>query len=54
MHIDKTSRPFPLSPGLIRILEEQMEKARTPKKTGATLTFRDPTYCPEGGGFHHV
>lgn len=52
MRIDQKSCPFPLSAALVAILESELSKAQLPTDSGAILSFRDPGYSPETGGFH--
>lgn len=54
MTIDKQVFPFPLSSAFVAILEAEIAKAAVPSGSGVTLSFRDPGYCPETGGFHPV
>lgn len=54
MTIDRQAFPFALSPAFVSILETETLKARTPPDSGVTLSFRDPYYSPESGGFHPV
>lgn len=48
------SCPFPLSKGLIDLLNAEMEKAGADLRQGVILSFRDPDYSPETGGYHPV
>lgn len=54
MNIEKQAFPFPLSDAFLAILADEIDKAQIPPGTGMTLSFRDPGYSPETGGFHPV
>lgn len=54
MRIDQQSCPFPLSATLVAILESELGKVQMAPDAGAILSFRDPGYSPETGGFHPV
>jgi hypothetical protein len=54
MTIRTDGLPWPLSPKLIAILEEEMERNGISTNIGAILTFRDPNYSADKGGFHPV
>lgn len=54
MSIDTQHFPFPLSNPFLTILKDEIANAQLPADTGVTLTFRDPNYSPETGGFHPV
>jgi len=52
MHIRSDCLPWPVSSKLITILEQEL--STMPSATGAILSFRDPNYSAESGGFHPV
>lgn len=54
MQIRTDSVPWPVSPELVAILEEEIRKAGIPTTGGAALIFRDPKWTPTTGGFHTV
>lgn len=54
MTIDQQAFPFPLSDALVKILNEEIGRAQLPAGTELTLSFRDPDYSPQTGGFHPV
>jgi hypothetical protein len=54
MHIRTDSLPWPTSPKLAAILEEKIRSSSISTAGGAVVTFRDPTWSPETGGFHTV
>lgn len=54
MTIDQQAFPFPLSPAFVALLEAEIAKESVPPGSGVTLSFRDPSYSPESGGFHPV
>ena len=54
MNIDQQAFPFPLSAAFLAILADEIAKVQLPQSAGVTLSFRDPNYSPERGGFHPV
>mgnify|MGYP004702643829 CR=1 FL=1 len=54
MTIDQQAFPFPLSDAFLAILADEIAKVQLPQNAGVTLSFRDPDYSPERGGFHPV
>lgn len=52
--ISEDSCPFPLTPALIALINAEIERVGLPSTLGVTLTFRDPDYSPERGGYHPV
>lgn len=48
------SCPFPLSKGLIDLINAEIEKAGVDLRQGVILNFRDPNYSAETGGYHPV
>lgn len=54
MHINTDSLPWPISKKLICLLEKELTDLSPAPDTGAVLSFRDPNYSPQGGGFHPV
>lgn len=52
MHIRTDCLPWPVSSKLISILEHEL--STIPTAAGAILSFRDPKYSAESGGFHPV
>jgi len=52
MHIRTDCLPWPVSGKLVAILEHELKSLAA--DSGAILSFRDPKYSPEGGGFHPV
>lgn len=54
MVIRTDNLPWPLNPRLRTILQEELARAELPENSGAVITFRDPDYCADTGGFHPV
>lgn len=54
MTISTDRLPWPLSCKLINILEEEMRRNGINISVGAILTFRDPNYSADKGGWHPV
>ncbi len=45
---------WPLDQGLIDIINKHLQEQPPSPGIGCILSFRDPTYCPERGGYHPV
>ncbi len=54
MTIDTEVCPFPLLRSFRSILESEIAKMPFSAGSGVILTFRDPSYSAESGGFHPV
>ena len=54
MHIETAGMPWELNKNLLQIFEDELNKAGITKDVGGILTFRDPDFSPESGGFHPV
>lgn len=54
MHIRTDTLPWPLDARLRRLLEETLTQAGIATETGGILSFRDPDFTPESGGYHPV
>lgn len=52
MQICSENLPWPLDKKLIQILNDTL--STTEVDDGITITFRDPDFTPESGGFHPV
>lgn len=52
MHIRTDCLPWTVGRKLVAILEHELNSRST--NSGAVLSFRDPSYSPERGGFHPV
>lgn len=52
MHLRTDCLPWPVSSKLIAIIEHELSVM--PTATGAVISFRDPRYSAETGGFHPV
>lgn len=46
--------PWKISSKLVSIIDEEMKHAGITVDVGAIVTFRDPDYSPESGGYHPV
>jgi hypothetical protein len=53
MRIRTEKLPWELDPRLLKILEEELQKP-IEVDDGIIISFRDPDFTPEGGGFHPV
>ena len=51
MHIRTDCLPWPVSNKLVAILEHELPSLAD---SGIVLSFRDPKYSPQAGGFHPV
>lgn len=54
MTISTVNLPWPLDRRLRHLLEEKLTEAGIATETGGILSFRDPDFTPESGGFHPV
>lgn len=54
LRIRKNSIPWSISPLLVNIIENAISDAGIDTGTGVIVTFRDPDYCPDSGGYHPV
>ena len=54
MKIDVSNLPFPVSPDLVKLLNDEIRKANPGLGASMTLNFYDPNYRFEMGGFHPV
>ena len=54
MNIETAGLPWPLHKNLVQIVEDELTTAGIAKEVGGILTFRDPGFSPESGGFHPV
>lgn len=54
MILNTDTLPWPISPELSRIILEGLTATGIDPGRGAILSFRDPDYSPEAGGFHPV
>jgi len=54
MSISTRDLPWSLSKKLLAILEVEMQLFGIDASVGAILTFRDPSYSAESGGYHPV
>ncbi|MBJ6799747.1 DUF2787 family protein [Geomonas propionica] len=54
MVIRTETLPWPLDPELVKILEAELAKADLAPGEGAVITFRDPDFSADTGGFHPV
>lgn len=54
MQIRTDKLPWPLDPRLRQLLQETAGSRRSDNKEGVIITFRDPDWTPEAGGFHTV
>jgi len=52
MQINCLNLPWPLDKRLIKIFNDELERAGI--NDDVTITFRDPDFTPETGGFHPV
>ena len=54
MTINTMNLPWPLDPRLRHIIQEKLTEAGIDTETGGILSFRDPDFTPEAGGYHPV
>ncbi len=54
MQLRIESIPLTLQAEFRSLLEEELKKAEFAPQNGAVLSFRDPDFTPEAGGFHPV
>ena len=54
MNIDVSRLPFAVAPSLISLLQESIVAGNVNSGQAVTVSFRDPTYSAETGGFHPV
>jgi hypothetical protein len=54
MNIDVSRLPFAVEPALITLLQDVVMAGKVEPGHAVTVTFRDPTYSFEAGGFHPV
>lgn len=54
LRIRKDSIPWSISPRLVTIIESAIRDAGIDTSNGVIVTFRDPQYCADSGGYHPV
>lgn len=54
MHIRTDYLPWPISKKLVCLLEKELAASPLSPDPGSVLSFQDPNYSPESGGFHPV
>lgn len=54
MQIRTDTLPWPLDNKLRHILQDELNRVALPQEAGGILTFRDPDWTPEAGGYHTV
>ena len=54
MQVITTGLPWSLDQGLIVIINQHLQETPPSPGIGCVLTFKDPSYCPEQGGYHPV
>jgi hypothetical protein len=54
MQIRVTNSPFKISPKLIAVLQQQLSTYDKQIECGVCITFKDPEYSADTGGFHPV
>jgi hypothetical protein len=52
--IDTKACPFKLEPCFVQIIEQKINEHEAASVKGGVLSFRNPDYSPEEGGFHPV
>lgn len=46
--------PWPISDPLRHLIQDTLTTANIAQETGGVISFRNPDYCPDTGGFHPV
>lgn len=54
MQLRTETLPWPLDREFHSLLQEELKKADISTSSGAVISFRDPDFTPETGGFHPV
>lgn len=54
MHLRIESMPLTIQADFRSLLEDELKKVEFVPMSGAVLSFRDPDFTPEAGGFHPV
>lgn len=54
MQIQTSGYPLPVSKKLVAIIQREFEKSNIDRLAGFIITFRDPDYSIESGGYHPV
>lgn len=54
MNLRTDNSPWPISNTLRHLIQDTLTTAGIAQETGAIISFRDPGYRPDSGGFHPV